>query len=44
MKDEIIELLRKLFSDQSVSRRTTKDNLEELRDEIDMYLETLNDE
>ncbi len=41
LKQEILDRINKLFSDQSVSRRTTKDDLEEIRDEIEMYLDTL---
>jgi len=46
--DELLEAAKKaataLFSDQSVSRSQTRDSLRDLRDEIDVMLDTLRDE
>jgi hypothetical protein len=36
--------LDRVFSDRSVSRKTTKDSLEELKGEIDIMLDTLEDD
>lgn len=40
-KDAIIELLNKLFSDTSVSKDKTRQDLEELREEINAFLDAL---
>jgi hypothetical protein len=36
-----LECIEDIFSDTSVSREETKEKLEELRDRIDIFLETL---
>lgn len=41
--DELKEALNKFFGDTSRSRSDTKQGLIELRDEIDLLLETLED-
>lgn len=42
--DLALEAITKLFSDTSVSRSTAKENLENLKDEINVLLSTLEDE
>lgn len=43
--EELVEkakdAINKVFGDQSVSRRETKESLKDLRDEIDILLDTL---
>jgi len=41
MVERAIAAIRELFADTSVSRATTKRNLESVRDEIDILLDTL---
>lgn len=41
MTNELIEAIRRFFSDTSRTREETKDGLLEARDEIDMLLEAL---
>lgn len=38
---EALEAITRVFSDQSISRGETKQNLEGLKDEIDVLLDTL---
>ena len=42
--DQVKRDLNELFSDTSVSRETTKDRLIELRDEIELLIETLQED
>jgi len=44
MKDEIIKKINKLFGDTSQSQEATREQLEEIRDEIEMLLASLDDE
>lgn len=39
--DTALRAINALFSDTSVTRKQTKENLESLRDEIDILLDTL---
>ena len=43
MKDEILKKIQNLFSDTSQSQTQTLEQLEEIRDEVNMYIETLNE-
>jgi hypothetical protein len=43
-KQDALDALNALFSDTSTSRASTRENLKEIRDEIDIYLESLNDD
>lgn len=44
LKKEAMEKIEKLFSDTSVSQATTKGSLEEIRDEIDMKIESIRED
>ncbi len=41
--EEARDAIAKLFGDTSVSQEDTKRSLQAIRDEIDIYMETLND-
>ncbi len=43
-KEKIIEAVRALFNDTSVSRSTTKELLEEVAGEIDVLVSSLDDD
>ena len=40
--DKVVQALRVLFADDSVSQEETRSRLQGLRDEIDMMIDTLN--
>ena len=44
LKNAVSEALDSLYGDTSVPRSTTKNSLEELREDIDLLLETLDDD
>jgi hypothetical protein len=43
-KEQLMEALRKFYSNTSLERSETRDGLEEAREEIETLLETLQDE
>ncbi|CAI9912023.1 hypothetical protein ACK249_003761 [Pseudomonas aeruginosa] len=41
--DQIIDAIRNLYSDTSVPRSVTKDDLEQIQEEVETLLDTLKD-